>query len=176
MHPIIYDVAVSLDGFISGRSGDISKFAHDGPVVEEYAVRLGSYKTAIMGRKTYEFGYRFGLEPGQNPYKHMKTIVFSDSLQVPAKADISVRKPPLPEEIRELARNAAGPVYLCGGGKFAGWMLEHGLIDKLILKRAPCVLGNGIGLFGCNTSALSMSRTRTKTYENGYLLEEFAAL
>jgi dihydrofolate reductase len=129
-----------------------------------------------MGRKTYEFGYRFGLEAGQNPYKHMKTIVFSDTLQVPERADITVRKSPLPDDIRELAHGAPGPVYLCGGGDFAGWMLEHRLIDKLILKRAPCVLGNGIGLFGRNTPALSMSRTKTKTYENGYLLEELAVL
>ena len=35
MHPIIYDVAVSLDGFIAGVSGDISKFAHEGPVVDD---------------------------------------------------------------------------------------------------------------------------------------------
>ncbi|QFT01733.1 hypothetical protein FIV06_30150 (plasmid) [Labrenzia sp. THAF191b] len=176
MHPIIYDVAVSLDGFICGRSGDISKFAQDGPVVEDYAGRLRSYKTAIMGRKTYEFGYRFGLEAGQNPYTHMKTIVFSDTLQVPAEANISVRPTPLREEILELAHDSGGPLYLCGGGDFAGWMLEQGLIDRLILKRAPCILGNGIGLFGRNTPALSMSRINTKTYVNGYVLEEFAVL
>jgi hypothetical protein len=49
LHPIIYDVAVSVDGFISGESGDISKFAHEGPVVNDYANRLATYKTAIMG-------------------------------------------------------------------------------------------------------------------------------
>lgn len=175
MHPIIYDVAVSLDGFISGASGDISKFAHEGPVVEDYTKRLSVYKTAIMGRKTYEFGYEFGLKPGQNPYPHMKTFVFSDTVQVPEGAEISVQKRPSPDTIRELAREATGPVYLCGGGDFAGWMLDHGLIDRLALKRAPCVFGRGTTLFGANTHPMSMSRIRTKTYDNGYLLEEFEA-
>ena len=175
MHPIIYDVAVSLDGFISGASGDISKFAHEGPVVEDYSKRLDSYKTAIMGRKTYEFGYDFGLNPGQNPYPHMKTIIFSDSLQVPDNAEISICKRPQPDEIRRLARTSDGPIYLCGGGDFAGWMLKNRLIDRLILKRAPCVLGRGTALFGATASPISMSRTRTKTYDNGYLLEEFDA-
>jgi dihydrofolate reductase len=175
MHPIIYDVAVSLDGFISGVSGDISKFAHEGDVVDDDLKRLEGYTTAIMGRQTYEFGYGFGLKPGQNPYPHMRTVVFSDTLEEPEQAEISVRGRPSPEEIRKLARNSAGPVYLCGGGEFAGWMLEQGLLNRLIVKRAPCVLGRGTTLFGACHRPISLSRIRTKTYENGYLLEEFEA-
>ncbi|MEM6324884.1 MAG: dihydrofolate reductase family protein [Pseudomonadota bacterium] len=175
MHPIIYDVAVSLDGFIAGVSGDISQFAHEGPVVDDYVKRLETYKTAVMGRKTYEFGYSFGLKPGQNPYPHMKTVVFSDTLAAPEEAEISVFRRPTPGEILTLARDSGGPVYLCGGGDFAGWMLEKGLINRLNLKRAPCVLGSGTPLFGACARPISLSRIRTKTYENGYLLEEFEA-
>ena len=76
MQPIIYDVAVSIDGYICGPGGGISKFAQEGAVVEEYTARLATYAIAIMGRATHEFGYRFGMEPGQNPYAHMDTIVF----------------------------------------------------------------------------------------------------
>jgi len=68
MRPIIYDVAVSIDGFICGPDRDIFRFAQEGPVVEDYAARLANLATAIMGRATYEFGYRFGMEPDQNPY------------------------------------------------------------------------------------------------------------
>jgi len=174
MHPIIYDVAVSLDGFISGLSGDISKFAHGGPVVEDYDARLRTYCTALMGRSTYEFGYDFGLKPGQNPYPHMKTVVFSETLRCPEKLDISIRPRPSIADIRQLARDAAGPVYLCGGGDFAGWMLNNGLIDRIILKRAPFILGGGVRLFGASDCVAELCRTNTKTYYNGYLLEEFA--
>ncbi|MGW8316802.1 MAG: hypothetical protein ACWGNV_14460 [Bacteroidales bacterium] len=40
-----------------------------------------------MGRKTYELGYKFGLEPGQLPYPHMKHVIFSRILKFehPAK-------------------------------------------------------------------------------------------
>ncbi|MCG7625131.1 dihydrofolate reductase family protein [Epibacterium sp. Ofav1-8] len=173
MHPIIYDVSVSVDGFICGLSGDISKFANDGPVVDDYFTRLGTYRMALMGRKTYEFGYEFGLEPGCNPYSHMQSIIFSDSLRMPQGSEVEVRKRPSPEVIRQLTRDATGPVYLCGGGDFAGWMLEHKLIDRLILKRAPCVLGCGVRLFGGTPPASTLTRINTKTYENGYVLEEF---
>lgn len=175
MHPIIYDVAVSLDGFIAGLSGDISKFAHEGPVVDDYVKRLQTYKLAIMGRKTYEFGYGFGLKPGQNPYPHMKTVVCSATLEVPEKAEISVLRSPKPEEILTLAHSAGGPVYLCGGGEFPGWMLDQGLINRIILKRAPCVLGGGTTLFGACRRPVGLSHVQTRPYENGYLLEEFDA-
>ncbi|MEM7321007.1 MAG: deaminase, partial [Pseudomonadota bacterium] len=89
MHPIVYDVAVSIDGYISVPSGDVSRFAHDGPVVDDYLARLSGYSVAIMGRKTYEFGYGFSLKPGQNPYRHMKTYVFSKSLTCPSDSEIT---------------------------------------------------------------------------------------
>jgi dihydrofolate reductase len=173
MHPIIYDVAVSLDGFISGASGDISKFAHDGPVVEDYVTRLSAYQMVLMGRSTYEFGYDYGLKLGQNPYPHMKTIVYSQTLQCPEVADIWVRPRPSVSEIKELAQDAPGPIYLCGGGEFAGWMLENGLIDKIVLKRAPCLLGEGVRLFGNSRYTAALIRTESKSYSNGYLLETF---
>lgn len=173
MHPIIYDVAVSLDGFISGPAGDVSKFAHDGPVVEDYTKRMAGYSTALMGRHTYEFGYDFGLSAGQNPYPHMKTNVVSKTLQVPDDSEISVWRTAGAQDIRELKKTSAGPIYLCGGGDFAGWMLRQRLIDRVILKRAPCIYGSGVALFGRSTDVATLSRVTTRSYDNGYLLEEF---
>ena len=34
MQPIIYDVAVSIDGYIAGPEGDISQFPESGDIVE----------------------------------------------------------------------------------------------------------------------------------------------
>lgn len=173
MHPIIYDVAVSLDGFISGPSGDISKFAHEGPVVDDYSDRLAGYATAIMGRTTYEFGYRFGLKAGQNPYADMETIVFSDTLKFPGDSEILVKQSRTEEDFHRLKQTSKGPIYLCGGGAFAGWLLRYGLIDRIRLKRAPIILGSGVQLFGETSNAGPITRVGTRTYDNGYLLEEF---
>ena len=173
MHPIIYDVAVSLDGYISGADGDVSKFAHEGPVVDDYMRRLTGYATAIMGRATYEFGFRFGLEPGQNPYPNMMTVVLSTSFQTPKNSSVSVWPSSDAEQIRTLKKTSPGPIYLCGGGALAGWMLGEGLIDRVILKRAPCIYGDGVSLFGNRQGLPLLTRIGTKAYDNGYLLEEF---
>jgi hypothetical protein len=70
MQDVIYDLNVSVDGFIAGSGGDISMFPSEGPWVDTYLVRLAEYRVAIMGRAICEFGYRFGLKPGANPYPH----------------------------------------------------------------------------------------------------------
>ena len=59
MRKIIYYVAMSLDGFISGVNGDISGFVRDGNGVAKYLADLAEFDTVIMGKNTYEFGYRF---------------------------------------------------------------------------------------------------------------------
>lgn len=174
MHPIIYDVAVSVDGYISGPDADISRFAQEGEVVEDYAARLQTYGAAIMGRGTYEFGYRFGLEPGQNPYPHMQTYVFSKQIDLPDQSDVTQMQGDLKAHLDDLKATAGGPVYLCGGGAFAGALLALGAIDLLRLKRAPIVLGGGVPLFGDRAAAPDLKHRSTKVYEGGYLFQEFA--
>ena len=173
MHPIIYDVAVSLDGYISGPCGDISGFAHEGEVVDDYRQRLSTYHTAIMGRSTYQFGYKFGMAPGQNPYPHMNTIVVSASMDQPDACEITLQRQLDECTITTLKEQASGPIYLCGGGKFAGALLQMGLIDRIILKRAPIVLGGGVSLFGQSNQTGKLRRVSTEPYDNGYQLEQF---
>ncbi len=174
MQPIIYDVAVSIDGYISGPDGDISRFAQGGPVVEDYMARLATYGTAIMGRTTYEFGYRFGLAPGRNPYPHMATHVFSRTIAIPRDGKITVHDTRDAGPIRALQQASSGPVYLCGGGDFAGALLAMGLIDRIRLKRAPVLLGRGVRLFGDTAAAPALRHIETRSYDGGYALQEFA--
>ena len=172
MHPIVYDVAVSIDGFIAGPSDDISKFPHEGPVVDDYRARLAGYAVAIMGKRTYEFGYRFGLKPGANPYQHMRTIVFSSSIDLPKKCEVEVQRNADPQLLRDLKASSNGPIYLCGGGDFAGALLGMGLVDLVRLKRAPILLGGGVPLFE-GTRAPSLRHLNTKNYNDGYAYQEF---
>ncbi len=173
MQPIIYDVAVSVDGYISGPSGDVSQFDYEGPAVEDYQARMVEYAVAVMGRITYEFGYAFGMEPGDNPYKHMKTNVFSKSISLPSDSDVKVQRTSDASCLRNLRATSDGPIYLCGGGAFAGSLLAMGLIDRIFLKRAPLVLGGGVSLFGKTDAPSKLRRVSVKRYDSGYLLEEF---
>jgi len=63
--------------------------AANGPLVllgDKYQADLLNFGTVIMGRKTYKFGYQFGLEPGQPAYIHMKHYIFSENLEIASPA------------------------------------------------------------------------------------------
>lgn len=172
MQPLIYDVAVSVDGFIDGPGGDISAFPAEGPIVDDYLARLEGYAAALMGRATYEFGYRFGLVPGANPYPAMKTVIVSTSLGLPSGAEVEVVAADAASRVAALKREAAGPVYLCGGGALAGWAAASGLLDVLRLKRPPIVLGAGTPLL--RGAAPRLSHRHTRSYPDGSVFQEFA--
>jgi len=121
----------------------------------------------IMGRRTYEFGYQYGLEPGQPAYPHMEHFIFSDSLKIENLAKtVHIEKKSI-DRVKEIKESAQSDVYLCGGGEFAGWLLDNGLIDQLKLKLNPIILGTGIRLFGKSKTKAKWSLKETESFEDG---------
>jgi dihydrofolate reductase len=167
MTRIIYYVASSIDGFIAGHDDDISDFVAGGKGVDKYLADLQNFKTVIMGRRTYEFGYQYGLKPGQPAYLHMEHFIFSDTLKIEKLAEtVHIEKKSI-DRIKEIKESAQSDIYLCGGGEFAGWLLDNGLIDQLKLKLNPIILGNGIRLFGTSKTKAKWSLKDTESFEGG---------
>ncbi len=172
MRKIVYYVASSLDGYISGPDDDISLFAQNGNGVDQYLQDLQDFDTVIMGRNTYEFGYKYGLKPGAAPY-NMEHYLFSSTLKF-EQADKKLHVCPLDVDVVKNLKNQDGTdIYLCGGGAFAGWLLDHELIDVLKLKLNPIVLGDGVRLFGDSTKAHRLSLTESKIYDGGLQIMNF---
>lgn len=167
MAKIIYYVATSLDGFIAGPNDDISDFVAGGGGVEKYLSDLQNFKVVIMGRRTYEFGYRYGLKPGQPAYAHMEHHIFSDSIKIERLADSVHIEPKSLDRIKKIKEKSETDIYLCGGGEFAGWLLENGLIDQLKLKLNPIILGAGIKLFGDSSSKAKWELIEKESFNDG---------
>ncbi len=167
MRNIVYYVAVSLDGFIAGPDDDISGFVAGGPGVDQYLKDLKAFDTVIMGRKTYEFGYKFGLKPGEPAYPHMRHYIFSNSLQFDKKAGNLAVHPVDINVIKKLKAENGPDIYLCGGGEFAGWLLDNEMIDFLKIKLNPLILGSGIKLFGSSKKRMLTELVGIKSYDKG---------
>ena len=167
MRKISYYVATSIDGYISGLNDNISGFVFDGNGVDKYKQDLQKYDTVIMGRKTYEFGYKYGLQPGQPAYPHMQHYIFSESLTFDTKNDqVKICKLDL-EIIKSLKNKKGTDIYLCGGGEFAGWLLENELIDVLKIKLNPFIQGDGIRLFGNSTKQYQLELEESNEFDKG---------
>lgn len=167
MRRIVYYVAASLDGYIAGRGEDISLFMQEGEGVNQYLADLQNFDTVIMGRKTYEFGFQFGLKPGDRAYPHMDHYIFSNTLKLEgSEVQVAVKKPDL-SFVWELKEQEGKDIYLCGGGDFAGWLFENGLIDVLKVKLNPIVLGDGVKLFGSSEAQYRLKMTDQRSYHDG---------
>lgn len=173
MRRIVYYVATSIDGFICGPNDDISTFVGDGSGVARYLADLADYDTVIMGRNTYEFGYKFGLKPGQRAYQHMRHYIFSNSLKF-EDPDPQVHVCPVElGKVRELKGERGTDIYLCGGGSFAGWLLDNDLIDVLKIKLNPIILGEGVKLFGDSQTPFKWELSDTGRFDNGLQIMTF---
>ena len=169
MKQIVYYVASSIDGFISGPNNDVSGYVSEGDGVAQYLSDLSDFDTVIMGRNTYEFGYNYGMEPGQpSPvYGNMEHYIFSDSLSF-ENPDPKVHVVPVQlEEIEKIRAQSATAVYLCGGGQLAGWLLDHKKIDVLKIKLSPLILGRGVRIFGNSNRNIRTKLLDTQLYDGG---------
>lgn len=179
MRELVYHVAVTADGFIAHEDHSIEGILEEGEHVDDYRRQLAEYDTALMGRRTYEFGYRYGLAAGQAPYEHMRNFVFSTGIELPEERAANlfvVRENPV-EQVRALKAEDGGPLYLCGGGAFAGSLLQAGLIDRLLLKVNPGLFGRGIPLFRVDRAIpYRLELTSGRAYSNGIQLNDYRLL
>jgi dihydrofolate reductase len=174
MRKLVDRVGTTLDSYIAHENGSIDgflKFA-EGEHVTEYFESLKAYDTAIMGKATYEFGYQYGIKPGEPAYPHMKNYIFSKTLKFDVEPDerVKIVAQNEIEVIKELKEADGTDIYLCGGGTFAGFLLDNELIDTLIIKLYPIILGSGIQLFGKSHKAINLSLLDSKTYKTGVVL------
>jgi dihydrofolate reductase len=132
-----------------------------------------------MGRKTYEYGFRYGLKPGepsgiaQAVHPELKHYIFSNALDFPSNDRVElVREDPVSFCAKLKSEGRHQNIWLCGGGQLAGALLRHQLIDTLILKINPILLGDGIPLFGTRQK-VNLELLHCKTYTNGVVMPTY---
>ncbi|WP_437328130.1 dihydrofolate reductase family protein [Sorangium sp. So ce381] len=170
MRKIVYDVAVTVDGFISHEDGSVDGLVMQGEHAIDYVERLKGYDTVVMGRRTYEWGYPLGLVPGKRAYPHMAHYIFSKTLRFGEGAEVEVVGHDEIAALKRLKEGDGADIYLCGGGAFAGFLLEHDLIDRLVLKVNPIVFGHGIPLFGDSSTKVELALLGATSYASGVSL------
>lgn len=172
MRRLVYHVAATVDNFIARTDGSIRGFLPDGEHIPHYLEQLKSYDTVVMGRATYEFGYQFGMKPGDKPYPHMEHYIFSGSLKFDEPTDPGIHVVADDPEItvKMLKQKPGSDIYLCGGAKLAGYLLAKALIDRLIIKLNPVLFGEGIPLFNIKEKVTELELKDARTYKSGVVL------
>jgi dihydrofolate reductase len=165
---LVYHIGISVDGYIAREDESVDGMMFEGEHVTDFVESLHNYGAILMGKRTYEWGCRMGMRPGDVPYPFtgLTTYVFSQSLDDFSREHLQVVRSDPAEYVRILKHQEGKPIWLCGGGQLASYLLDHNLIDDLVLKVYPVVFGKGIPLFNTIKPQL-LCLNSTRTYTNG---------
>lgn len=163
-----YHVASTVDGFIAHEDHSVGGFIAEGEHVNDYLESLKSdYDIVLMGRKTYEFGFQFGVT---NPYPWMKQYVLSRTMPGSPDANVELVSGNVIDFVIGLKEKEGKDIYLCGGAELAARLLAEGLIDEIILKLNPVLFGAGVPLFSGASKQTALELIGSKVYGNGVVL------
>lgn len=181
MRNLVYYVAVSLDGYIAGPGGEFDFYPLGDDqmawINERYPESVPTHirphvgmavdtpnrewDTVIQGRGSYEIAYLNGIT---SPYSHMKQYVISSTL---GEVDPAVEVVPSDPVgfVRRLKKEEGKGIYLCGGGKLAGALIDE--IDELIIKSYPVIAGAGIPMIEGGFTPTQFTVTQRREFANG---------
>ena len=177
MRKIILFTALSIDGYIAREDGDISwlnnpEFAMEGEDYG-YADFYRSVDTTLMGNKTYRQVMGFEMP---FPYPDKENYVFTRSEEEEPTDEVMFVTGNIADFVRELKDQEGSDIWLVGGGEVNTYLLEHGLIDRLILTRMPVALGSGIPLFRETGPESHFTLSHHTPYQNGVVQQVYDRL
>ena len=172
MRRLIYHVAATVDGFIAHQDHSIDGFVPVGEHVADYMHTLKTdYDVVLMGRRTYEFGFQFGVT---NPYPWMKQYVLSSTMERSPDSNVELVSEKVFDFVRSLKDGTGKDIYLCGGANLASTLFREGLVDEILLKLNPVVFGSGISLFLGTIKQTDLELIDSKRYANGVVLLRYS--
>lgn len=166
MRKIVLQLAVSLDGFIEGPNGEFDWcFTDDDYGMTEFFNRVDAI---FIGRKSFEVAQGLGgtTPPG---FPSLKEYVFSQTL-TKLDGDRELISGDFESRVKDIKKSPGKDIWLYGGASLTTVMINHNLVDEIILAVHPILLGAGKPLFQ-NIAQRKMLRLKdSKTYPSGLVM------
>jgi len=158
---VIYEVGISLDGFIARPDGTFD-FLKSDPSYDLVAF-FKTVDVVLMGRMTYEVMRKIGM----NGYPGMKNYVFSRTQPAGEQHGVEFTKESPAKIIKKLKQKKGKHIYLCGGSTLARDIFRAGLVDEVSLGIIPVLIGQGIPVFLGPFPDTKLKLTKCMQYKNG---------
>ncbi|WP_050615556.1 dihydrofolate reductase family protein [Bacillus testis] len=169
---IILDLAVTLDGFIEGKNGEVDWCIMDSEM--GFINFLNQIDTILYGRKSYDqWGQYTPKIEDTDTEKEMWELVHSKEKYVFSRTQkrtdhkaIFINEN-IPEEVNKLKNKPGKDIWLYGGASLITNFINLGLVDEFRLSVHPVILGEGKPLFIDIKQRLNLKLINTRTFSSG---------
>lgn len=169
MRRIVYQVAVSLDGYIAGPNGECDWIVADSDI--DFKAMWARFDALLMGRRTFELMQRQG---GGGP-GGLKVIVFSRTLRPEDHPKVSVVQDNPERILADLRQQPGKDIWLFGGGSLFQSLLDLRQVDAVEVAVVPHLLGGGIPMLQPPAKQAKLKLTGHRLYpKSGTMMLEYA--
>jgi dihydrofolate reductase len=170
--------SITLDGYFTGRNGDLA-WAHRDDQDPEFDAFVAENARGggqlLFGRKTYEMMVSYWPTPQamrDNPdvaqgMNQLPKVVFSRTLPSAQWSNTRLVKTDPVEAVRQLKREAGPEIVIMGSGTIVSLLAGDGLIDEYHVVVVPVVLGGGRTMFAGLVSERPLTLTRSRVFPRG---------
>ena len=167
MRKIILGVAVSLDGFIEGPNGEYDWCFTD----QDYGMSdfVKGIDAVFYGRKSYEMMLGMEHAGNSNPFAHIKSYVFSNTVKKPFEGAALVSGD-IVDQVKAIKQQPGKNIWLWGGASLTTSFMNAGLIDEMNLAVHPIILGAGKALFNDINGRKHFALESSEAYSSGLVM------
>lgn len=169
---IILDLAVTLDGFIEGKNGEIDWCIMDSEM--GFINFLNEIDTILYGRKSYDLWGQFTPEIADTDTEkefwelvHSKEKYVFSRTQKGNDQDVRFINDNIVEEVNKLKNKPGKDIWLYGGASLITTFINLGLVDEFSLSVHPVILGEGKPLFTDIQKRLDLKMVHTRRFSSG---------
>jgi dihydrofolate reductase len=169
---VILDLAVTLDGFIEGKNGEIDWCIMDPEM--DFTQFLNGIDAIFYGRKSYDLWGKYAPGTGDsesdkemwNIVHNKEKYVFSRTKQATDNGVKFINENIL-EEVNKLKSQPGKDIWLYGGASLITTFIQLGLVDEFRLSVHPVILGEGKPLFVDIKKRVNLNLVDTRTFRSG---------
>lgn len=165
MRKVILFIAMSLDGYIADKNGNVNWLNgqdKNGENIDTYSLFIKDIDTVIMGWNTYH-QVATELSPAEWIYSDLTSYIVTHRNISSTNNIIFTHKNPC-SLVKQLAEENGKNIWICGGADIIRQLMQENLIDIYYISVIPTILGNGIRLFGTGKNKIKLELIKTQTY------------
>lgn len=169
---IILDLAITLDGFIEGKNGEVDWCVMDPDM--GFTQFLNEIDTILYGRKSYDlWGQYIPKEEDSEEEKEIWKLVHSKEKYVFSRTQTNTDNQAIfineniLEEVNKLKNQPGKDIWLYGGSSLITTFINSELVDEFRLSVHPVVLGEGKPLFVDIKQRMNLNLVNIRNFSSG---------